>query len=586
MIQVTVLDDYMQVKILSPVTGNFRKDVEFIKALPGRSYRDGFWYVPYEQKYNLIDIFGDDNIDWTNEDVPDKVQPMASLAQITIDMKVDQFKLAPFPYQIVGASFLVSNEVGILADQPGIGKTLQAIMAADYLFRKGELRKVLVIAPSAVKYQWAGEIEKFTDYTYSVIDGVPKKRKEQLDADVNFYLINYELIRQDFDLALLKQMDFDAIILDEAHRIKDYNNQTSTKVRQLNAPYKWLLTGTPMQNKPDELYSLFAFMDEDILGKITAFKQQYLILGKKYGRYGVVLGYKNQARFRNIIAPYIMRRTVEEVLPQMPPLTVTNLPVELTKEQLHLHDLIEADMIRHWENLKKINDPVQRKVAEDQMLGFRILQQEVCDSLDLLNMSESKMAARYKVPSNARSPKLNVLNDIIEERLSNDPQGKIVVFTQFERMQRIIVDSLKQYGTSVVINGSMKALHKQVARDKFKYDKDIRFLVCTDAAKEGLNLQEASLLVNVDIPWNPAILTQRIGRIRRADSKHDHLQVINLIGLHGIDERILEVNYDKKNMSDYLVEKDESDRRRIANLTDKVMSQIIRDTKRRKKNDI
>lgn len=578
MLEVIKNEDFFQIKILEPVSGNFKQDVDMIKAIPGRFYRDGYWYISFDHKYSLIDLFGESNIIWVGEEVSKKeeyIAPMLKLDHIIDKIDLNQFKLPPFPYQIVGASFLIAKQKAILADEPGVGKTLQAIIGVNYLMNQGLVTRALVVSPSSVKYQWAREIEKFTNHTSVVIDGVPKKRKQQMETNADFYLINYELVRQEFDLAILKEMDFDIIILDEAHRIKDHANVSSTKIRELDATYKWLLTGTPIQNKLEELFSLFLFMDESVFGRYATFKRDHLVLGRKYGRYGVILGYKDIAKFRQKSNPYMMRRTLKEVLPQMPPLTITNFPIELTKDQYRVHDQLTNDMYEHWKLLKTITDNQARQVAEDQLLGYQVLMQEVTGSLELLNLSKSQMAKKYAIP-NIRSPKLEALEEILVERLANDPELKIIIFSQFERMQGLVVKQIGYLGNHTLLNGSMKAYLKQASIDKFKYDPDIRFLICTDSANTGLNLQEASLLINIDIPWNPAILTQRMGRIRRADSKHELLQVINLIAIDSIDERILETNYDKIELSNYLVEKTEADKKVVAYLTEKTMKKMKR----------
>jgi SNF2 family DNA or RNA helicase len=577
-IQAVVKDEVIQIKILSPVTGRFKEDVEMIKAIPQRQYRDGYWYIPYEQKYNLIDCFGNE-IEWQGEKVSSE---SLAVATKTVDIKsvinnidLNRFKLPPFPYQVVGASFLIAIKRGILADEPGVGKTLQAIMGADYLLNEGIISKVLTISPSSVKYQWANEIAKFTNHTSVVIDGTPKKRREQFETKADFYLINYELMRQDMDLEIVKSKDFGLIILDEAHYIKDYKGKTSGKLRELKADWKWLLTGTPMQNRDEELYSLFYFMEEEVFGPPTKFKKDHLILGRKYGRWGEIVGYKNRDVFKQKIAPYIMRRTVEEVLPQMPPLIVSNYPVQLTDEQYKLQSQLRDDMSTTYDELGRAKNEDVAKAIENRLMGFRTLLTEICDSPELLSMSESKMANKYVIKSTI-SPKLDALETILTERLANNPALKVVIFSQFERMQTLIGNRLQKLGKCAFVNGTMKAYIKQASIDKFKYDSEIRFLICTDSANTGLNLQEASLLINIDIPWNPAVLTQRMGRIRRADSKHELLQVINLIAIDSIDERILEVIYDKQDLSAYLVNKTEADKKVVANLTKKVMNQMIK----------
>lgn len=556
----------------------FQIEVDLIKAIPGRRYSDGVWYIPLENKDLMEEVIGSQVIwdDSQEEQIdPDELfeaSPVNGLDEILAQMDTSTFKLQPRPFQLIGAAFLVKIMRGILGDEMGTGKTLQSILATHYLVQRALVKKVLVICPTSLKYQWGNEITKFTDYSYTVVDGSVSQRAKLYENDSLFTIVNYEAARTEKDIKILLENDYDVIILDEAHRIKNWQSQTFSQLRNLKATYKWELTGTPMQNQPDELFSLFTFLDEGIFGEWNKFRAKYVILGYKFGHYNMVVGYKNLKELRKVIAPYILRRTKFEVAPELPPLIISNYLVEMTQNQYDLHKKVSQDIKNLLENPSK--DKELKEIQDNMRRGLLTLLIEICDSPQLLNMSDSKMAAKYAI-KNATSPKLKELRSILESEVLESPKFKAVIFTQFERMQRLVVEELSKFGKCTILNGGMKAQDRQLSINRFKFDEDINFLVSTDSGNYGINLPEASLLINFDLPWNPAVWAQRNGRIHRLDSKHESIHIINLVCKEGIDERIMEVLYSKQQLANDLIEKSDEERVYTARLTDKMIKKLI-----------
>jgi len=439
----------------------------------------------------------------------------------------------------------------------------------------------LVICPASLKYQWEDEIGKFTNYSVTVIDGdLGDRVKIYKENDSIFTVINYELVRQDMDLDRLRALDADVIILDEAHKIKNKDAITTKQIMQLDAKYKWLLTGTPMQNRPDELYSLFSFMNPEILGSWTSFRNRYIVMGTKFGRRGIILGYKNLNELRGRISLYILRRLVDEVAPELPSVLINNFTIPMTKEQAALHEDIRL-VIRDIMEEMKSWDKDEPHPKEGQLLGMFTMLTEVSDSPQLLSMSTSRMASKFAIKS-TKSPKLDELYELMQLKLEDNPDLKAVIFTQFERMQRLIVERLSKLGGCRVLNGKMKPYERQAAIDRFRFDKDVKFFVSTDAGNAGINLQIASVLVNYDLPWNPATLKQRIGRIRRIGSEFKTVNVVNLISQDSIDERILQVLYSKTELSDQIVEKTDQEKAIISSLTGNIIDKLTKQKRKRK----
>lgn len=476
--------------------------------------------------------------------------------------------------------------------------TPQAIGAAHRLFLKGLVKKTLVICPSSLKYQWQQEVDKFTDHKAMVIDGTPKQREQQLQEwastdEYFFAVINYELVRNDIEL--LQSIPFDIIVCDEVHRIKNWASKTSQALKLLDAPYKFGLTGTPVQNKPEELYNIMDFIDPKILGNIWAFRKRYVVTGEKFGQRNVVIGYKRLDELRKRVAPHMLRRMKKDVAPELPEMIFNDYLVEMTPEQARLSEKLSEDMmnlmkeIQDWHQSRTPNEdeeedkrPVHPK--EGQSLGFFTMMLEVCDSPELLVLSESGMAQRYAAGlerGKIKSPKLDELVEICKDQLESGSQ-KIVIFTQFARMQDLIVQRLSKLGGVEILNGAMKPFERQAAVDRFKYQEDTHFFVTTDAGNYGINLQFASSLVHFDLPWNPATYDQRCGRIHRIGSAFKEVNIMNLITRGGIDERIQEVLYKKRAFSDQLVEKNNEERDVMNRLTSNVMKSLIKPKKTKK----
>lgn len=493
-----------------------------------------------------------------------------------IDLFLDELKLEPFPYQKIGISFLVHQKKAIVGDVMGLGKTIQAIGAAHILHRQGHIQKVLVICPASLKYQWGNEVEKFTDYSSLVIDGTTKKReklyKQYEDDCIMYCLVNYELVRNDLDI--LKRMDFDVIVVDEAHRIKNRSSQTYKALIQLDAPYKFALTGTPMQNRPEEIHALMSWIDKTALGPITKFRERHIVTGTKFGRRFVPLGAKRLGEIRRNIAPFMVRRTKEEVAPDLPPLIESQYYVDLNKEQReimsNIHELVQS-FSQEVQAYFKENPEATTHPKENQVMGFLGMMISASDHPKLLTLSDSQMAQKVGRPGKKAmtSPKLEALIELSIEQIDNGNK-KIVVFTQFARMKKLIEERLTlEFGEQAIaqgIDGSMKALDRQKSLVDFQFNPDRIFFVCTDAANYGINISYAGALFNYDLPWNPSIRAQRNGRIHRIDGQLERYNIIDLISNDSIDEIIWSVIQKKEKLGEKIVGKNKQEQESMRQL--------------------
>lgn len=489
-----------------------------------------------------------------------------------IDIHSDKMKLEPFPFQKAGINFLIHIKKGIIGDEMGLGKTVSSLGAFNYLYQEGKVSKFLVICPSSVKFQWASEIEKFTDFTPTIINGTPKKRVKLLnefkESDSQLLLINYELVQT--ELELLKSLPIDGIIVDEAHRLKNRDTKTFKAVEQLDAEFKFALTGTPLQNKPEEAFALMSWLNPDVFGGITQFKKRHIIIGEKFGRKFVNLGYKNLDEIRDRLSPHLLRRLKIDVADDLPDIIHSVSYSEMTAPQKAVYLAIEDDKKALEEeinedyktNPKAQTDPNFVSEKEKGLNGFRYMQIAISDHPHLLLSGKSAMAKKYfpLLKKCKNSPKMDDLFSMIAPLIEDG--HKIVIFSQFVSMIKLLVERYQAtYGYApYVIEGSVDSQERAKIIERFRSHDDIQVMFCSDAANYGINLQFASTLINYDLPWNPSVLDQRYGRIHRIGSTNDVVTFVDMATKDTIDERILKTLENKRGLNEELVERTDEER--------------------------
>ncbi|MFQ6014862.1 MAG: DEAD/DEAH box helicase [Anaerolineae bacterium] len=441
------------------------------------------------------------------------------------ELEIDLLKYPLYPYQMLGTLFLAFTQRALLGDDMGLGKTIQALAACIFLKGQGKLRKVLIICPASLKLQWAKEIRRFSDETVTVIMGPKARREKQYGEDTFFKILNYELVLRDFDL--IQALAPDLIILDEAQRIKNWRAKTTQLIKNLTAEYAYVLTGTPLENRLDELYSIVQFLDRRLLGPAWQFMAEHVVRDE----WGAVVGYRGLDRVKRKIAPIFLRRRKDEVLHELPERMDNYYYVELDPAQTRLYLPREAELRSLF--------AVPKEEWTPQMMG-RLLQlitemREICDAAQLV--SDSLRA----------SSKLTELPQIIEDVAVGDGH-KVLVFSQWERMTRLVEEALCPLPLQTVrLHGGLSLRQREQVIERFNQDADCRVFISTDAGGLGLNLQAADFVVNVDLPWNPAKLEQRVGRAHRIGQKKA-VNVINLVVSDSIEERVLEVIYEKQRL--------------------------------------
>jgi superfamily II DNA or RNA helicase len=441
-----------------------------------------------------------------------------------------------YPYQQDGALHLAFGRRALLADDMGLGKTIQAIAAAALLKDLRGIERTLIVCPASLKYQWAREIKRFTSLPVTVVEGNLAARREAYHAPSFFKIINYEIVRR--DLADLQQLKSDLIILDEAQRIKNWRAKTADMVKQLRSRYAFVLTGTPLENRLDELYSIFQFLDPRILGPLWNFNDRFFQVEERENGTVKVLGYKNLDQLRGTIGPYVIRRTRDEVLRDLPDRIDNNFFVEMTDPQWNAYNEFKESVAKLVAIAKRRPlTPKEREILLMCLIKMRL----ICNALALHDK------AILPKDREKTAPKLGELGEILNDQIAGNGH-KAIVFSQWADMLAFTEPIIKRAGLGYVkLTGAVPSQKRGALVERFFDDKDCRVFLSTDAGGVGLNLQAASLVVNLDLPWNPAVLEQRIGRAHRHGQSRS-VHVINLIAKGTIEERMLDTLAKKRNV--------------------------------------
>jgi superfamily II DNA or RNA helicase len=456
-----------------------------------------------------------------------------------------------YPYQREGVERLLDSGSLLLADDMGLGKTAQAIAACHVLWKTRRIERGLLVVPAALKPQWLREWQRFTTAPATVVDATPEGRLETYrETRRGFLIVSYEQVLRDLDALLAWQPD--VVVLDEAQRIKNWATKTAACIKAFSPPYRLVLTGTPMENRLDELASLFDWIDSMALEP----KWRLVPTHSTYadGTHEIV-GARNLDTLRERLAGHMLRRRRTEVLRQLPRRTDTVVPVELTEEQREAHD----DLIPPIARLVSIAR--RRPLTQQEFLRLMSLlttQRIIANGLGQLRFTEVwPQLARATRPTAAAlasvaSPKLGELRAIVSE-LVVEQQRKVVVFSSWRRMLMLaewaVRDILSEHGLRAgFFTGHEKQRRRTQNIVEFHDDPAMRVLFASDAGGVGLNLQRAaSACVNLELPWNPAVLEQRIGRIYRLGQAQP-IDVYNLVSSGCIESRIATLVGDKRGL--------------------------------------
>ena len=436
-----------------------------------------------------------------------------------------------FPYQREGMLHLVCAERALLADEMGLGKTVQAVAACALLKRLQRVERVLVVTPTSLQGEWEEQIARFTRLPFQTLNGGRQERLAgyERSAAPFFTMATYESMLTDA-LEVNERLRPEIVILDEAQRIKNWNTKTALAVKRLRSRYAWVLTGTPLENRIDELYSLVSFLDPSVFGPLFRFNREFY----EFDERGRPRGYRNLDELRGRIRPLLLRRRKADVETELPNLAERTFLVALSESQRGTYRQHEAIVTRLLASARRraLPDPQrERLMRELNMLRM------ICDSNFILD------------PADRACPKLDELARILAECMGN-PEVKVLIFSEWERMLELVGGLCRRLRYGVASHtGSITAAQRRQEIQRFRDDPTCRVLLSTDGGGVGLNLQNASVVINCDLPWNPARLEQRIARVWRKEQT-SAVTVLNLVSEQTIEHRMLGMLARKRALSD------------------------------------
>lgn len=436
------------------------------------------------------------------------------------------------PYQEQGLSWLrFIHDIGsggVLADDMGLGKTVETI--ALLLLLKQEKKekplRSLIVAPTSVVTNWVREIERFGPaLTTALWHGAG--RKDQLDEleSANVIITSYALLRRDIDL--LKKLDLDYAILDEAQAIKNPMSATAAAARDLNAQHRLALTGTPIENRLSEIWSIFDFVSPGLLGPLQKFEERYARpIDQGDG--------KAAARLRATIHPFILRRTKNEVAKDLPPKIEIDKVIDLTPDQKAIYMQVLREV-----RAQVLGEVERVGVAKSQLhilAGLTKLRQAACDP---------RLLGLPREFSHEDSGKLSALRELVDEVDSGG--HKVLVFSQFVSMLRLVRDALEEDKIRYeYLDGSTMDRPERI--DRFQTDPTVPvFLISLKAGGSGLNLTAADTVIHFDPWWNPAVEDQASDRAHRIGQKKV-VTIYRLVAAGTIEEKILQLKQKKKDL--------------------------------------
>jgi superfamily II DNA or RNA helicase len=471
------------------------------------------------------------------QEIEEKKERLKTFTEIQQTSVPKQLKASLRNYQHVGLNWLNFLQEygwgGILADDMGLGKTLQVIAMICKIVEKTE-KRVLVIVPTTLLFNWKSELEKFAPHIdYFIHHGNRYDKVEELSKH-QVVLTSYGLVINDLDL--LKQIEFEAIIADESQAIKNVNSQRYKAITKLKGKFKVALTGTPIENGLGELYAQMNFVNPGFFQNFKGFTNNFLLPLKK-GNAEIL------SELQRKIQPFILRRTKKEVLTELPEKTEEYLFCEMDAVQRKVYDAYRNEYRNYL--LKKFEE---EGVASSKMFvleGLTRLRQ-VCDSTTLVPNNDGKFS----------SAKIDTLLEHITEKTGNH---KILVFSQFVKMLDIVQEKLKENEIEYAYLDGKTSLKEREARvNEFQNDQAKRvFLISLKAGGTGLNLTAADYVYILDPWWNPAVENQAIDRCYRM-GQEKHVIAYRMVCTNTIEEKIMLLQQAKTKMAKEVIAEGDS----------------------------
>lgn len=491
------------------------------------------------------------------------------------------------PYQAEAVERIVDRGNQLLALVMGAGKTAVAIRAVRQLRRERKVDSGVIFALKSTKYQWEREIRRWDPRaTVQVIEGDKFQREKALKQAhlFNYNVLHYQTLIHDWHL--MGKLPLDFIVLDEVTAIKGFTAKTSRRAKILGkrSQYRIGLSGQPVENRPEELFSIMEFIDPEVLGPFPKFDKVFI--SRDY--WGKPKSYKNLDLIGKRLNGVMYRKSREDIKEWLPEMIETEVPVRLDKKSWDLHEMVRADLKEAIDNAlsngasgsgfdvtahyghgedrdsKSLMGVVMSRLLAMRMLSSHPLLLKV--SADNFDDPMTKMGSQYASDLAASgvlnhiprdTTKFVALIDRIEEILDEDPAYKVVVFSFFKPMLNLIEDECRQRNwCSVRVDGDVSSANRDMAIQSFNTDPKTRIFLSSDAGAYGVSLGSGSHLICYDLPWSSGALAQRVARIDRTDSVFKQIQITYLYAADSIEERMLAMLQQKRAVSRAFLDKD------------------------------
>lgn len=474
------------------------------------------------------------------------------------------FKGALYPFQVEAVEKMIAMRHLLVGYQMGLGKTVLTIDAIEELIDRDEVAGGFIICPASIKYQWAHMIEEFTggEANVIVVDGAARKRLDQYNTyhagKAEYLIFNPEALVNDW--AIISKLPRDFIVADEIQWAKNFRPKRSKRLKRLHATYQWGLTGQPVENRAEEVFSIFQWIDPKVLGNYETFDRAFI----KRDSWGNVRSYVNLPTLHNVLKQHMVRRTREEVKDQLPAV-IGPVPmyIDLDVEGARLYRRIVRDLLRDLEEAFSSfgNFSLTAFYSGDTDLGDargRIMSKLVClrmllDSPELLRRSAAhfrgegtgnRMGSAYAqeldeagVLDRCKStPKLDTTVDLLCDLLDADPRNKLVIFSNFKDSLNLLSAATCHLTEAVLFTRDVKPRDRELAKQRFASESDVRLFLSSDAGGVGLDLPAGNYLINYDLPWSAGAFAQRQSRIIRLSSQFPEVTLVSMMVRDSLDE--------------------------------------------------
>jgi SNF2 family DNA or RNA helicase len=481
----------------------------------------------------------------------------------------------------------------------GAGKTPTTLGAVEQLFEEGEIERCLVIVPASLKYQWAREISKFTDAKCTVIDGPKNRRTAQwrFSKHSRYVVVNSETLANDIGQLGTIQ----AVVVDESTMIKNRSAKRSRLIKRVGrtVAYRFALTGQPIENRPEELFSIMEFVDKDVLGDFKTFDRTFIVRD----HWGKPTRYRNLDKMHKVMQECMVRKTRDDIKDQLPDIIHQTIPVPFDTRGAALYKHISHDL------LSKISDAMSNSRgsfnlwahyngsggddAQGQIMSRLTVLRMLCDNPDLIAESareygdkNSPHGSEYahdivrqgRLEGVNAAPKLDACVEYIRQVLDESDDNKVVLFSFFKKNLRLIKQATEGLTDSVLFMGGMSAEERDAAKQRFTEDPSCRLFLSSDAGGYGVDLPIANYLISYDLPWSSGKLEQREARIIRLSSEFPHVTIATFVMQGSIEERQYEMLQVKRSVNEAFIDGKHHDNDGSMELNMDTLSQFLRES--------